>query len=332
MSTRTTARMRARRTGGTRQWLVAVLVVGLAGCASPPSDEPAGAPADRADLNASAWARQSVVGAAPDWRHKTFGDRRPTDYLPVAQAGRAAIQARSVAGNSTLRTEVATPPGQTAGRLRFSWFVERLNDGADLRDRDIDDAVARVILTFDGDHNARFAPRDHLLSELARLITGEPLPYATLMYVWDNRYPVGTVIPNPHSERIRQLVVETGPARLGQWVDVERDVQADFRSVFGEAPGPLLSVGVMTDANNTGATVESWYGPVQLGFVSPAAVVNGRTPPDGAAPEHRASAPGGPCPVAPWPAADPANPPATGTTAPAVRCGPVHPPQAAPGS
>lgn len=314
------------------RWLAAALVAGLAGCAGTPSDVPADAPADRADLNESDWARQSAVGAAPDWRHKTFGDRRPTDYRPVAQTGRAAIQARSVAGNSTLRTGVATPPGLTAGRLRFSWFVERLNDGADLRDRDIDDAVARIILTFDGDHNARFAPRDHLLSELARLITGEPLPYATLMYVWDNRYPVGTVIANPHSERIRQLVVETGPARLGQWVDLERDVQADFRRVFGEAPGPLLSVGVMTDANNTGATVESWYGPVQLGFVSPAAVVNGRTPPDGAAPEHRASAPGGPCPAAPWLAADPASLPAAGTTAPAVRCGPVHPPPAAPGS
>lgn len=290
MSTRTPAPMRTSRTGGWCRWRAAVLVVGLAGCAGTPSDVPVDAPASRGDLNASAWARQSVVGPASVWRHKTFGDRRPTDYRPVVQAGLAAIQARSVAGNSTLRTEVAAPSGQTAGRLRFSWFVERLNDDADLRDRDIDDAVARVILTFDGDHNARFAPRDHLLSELARLITGEPLPYATLMYVWDNRYPVGTVIANPHSERIRQLVVESGPARLGQWVNMERDVQADFRSVFGEAPGPLLSVGVMTDANNTGATVESWYGPVQLGFV-PAAGVNGRTPPDAAAPEQRAVAP-----------------------------------------
>ena len=86
--------------------------------------------------------------------------------------------------------------------------------------------------------------------------------YATLVYVWDNRYPVGTVIPNPHSNRIRQLVVESGPERLGRWVDVERDVQADYRQVFGEAPGALHSVGVMSDTNNTGATVDAWFGPV----------------------------------------------------------------------
>lgn len=250
--------MRLLRSWFLCRWLAVVLGAGLAGCAS--------VPADWDDLNRAVWARQSAVGTDAHWRHKTFGDRHPTAYRPVEWAGRAAIHARSEGGNSTLRTDVVAPSGQTAGRLRFSWFVQRLNDAADLRDRDIDDAVARVILSFDGDRNARFAPRDHLLSELARLIGGEPLPYATLMYVWDNRYPVGTVIANPHSERIRQLVVESGPARLGQWVDMERDVQADFRQAFGEAPGPLLSLGLMSDANNTGATVEAWYGPMQLGF------------------------------------------------------------------
>lgn len=243
-----------------------MLVMLLVGCASEPPSW-----TDGPDYDRSAWARASSIDASGSegWVHKTFGDRKPTRYQPSLQAGRPALYARSEAGNSTLRRTVVASGGQLADRLRFSWFVPRLNDEADLRDRDIDDAVARVILTFDGDRSARFTARDHMLSELANLITGEPLPYATLMYVWDNRYPVGTVIPNPHSDRIRQLVIESGPARLGRWVDVERDVQADFRQVFGETPGPLHSVGVMSDANNTGATVEAWYGPLQLSFSPP---------------------------------------------------------------
>ena len=148
--------------------------------------------------------------------------------------------------------------------LRFSWFVPALIEQADLKNRDVDDAVARIILTFDGAREQAFSSRDHMLSELARLVTGEPLPYATLMYVWDNRYPIGTIIPNPHTTRIRQLVVESGPGRLGQWVDIERDVQADFRRVFGESPGALLSIGIMTDSNNTGTETEAWFGPVSL--------------------------------------------------------------------
>jgi hypothetical protein len=84
------------------------------------------------------------------------------------------------------------------------------------------------------------------------------------MYVWDNRYPVGSVIPNPHTQRIRQLVIDSGPQGLNRWRDHERDIEADFRAAFGEAPGRRTAVGVMTDANNTGETVNAWYGPVSL--------------------------------------------------------------------
>lgn len=229
----------------------------LAGCAS---TRPSPAMGD------SDWVRQTRVAGidAPlAWSHKLFGDRKPTDYRPVEHAGRPAMLARSEAGNSTLRAPLMLPAGRVPDRLSFSWFVPALNDKADLMDSETDDAVVRVILSFDGDRS-RFTARDHVLSELAQLITGEPLPYATLMYVWDNRYPVGTVIPNPHTQRIRKLVVESGPQRLNQWVDFTRDVQADFRRAFGETPGALTGMGIMSDANNTGESVTAWFGPLTL--------------------------------------------------------------------
>lgn len=58
---------------------------------------------------------------------------------------------------------------------------------------------------------------------------------------------------------------KSGSSQLGRWVDIERDVQADFQHAFGEAAGPLRSVGLLSDTNNTGATVDAWYGPVTLG-------------------------------------------------------------------
>lgn len=246
---------------------LAGLCLVLAGCASaPPFGGVGDADAPEA-VHASAWAAYSRIEADTadaGWVHQTFGDRKPTQYQAARLQGRPAVHAHSAAANSSLRKAVVLPPGLTAGLLRFSWFVPRLNDAADLRDSDIDDAVARVVLSFDGDRTERFTARDHLVSELALLLTGESLPYATLMYVWDNRYPVGTVIANPHTARIRQLVVESGPAQLGRWVEQARDVQADFRHAFGEPPGPLRSIGLLSDANNTGATVDAWYGPVVI--------------------------------------------------------------------
>ena len=45
---------------------------------------------------------------------------------------------------------------------------------------------------------------------LAEALTGERPPYATLVYVWDATAPVGTVIINPRSDRIRKIVVDSG--------------------------------------------------------------------------------------------------------------------------
>ena len=66
-----------------------------------------------------------------------------------------------------------------------------------------------------------------------------------------------------------QIVVESGPERLNQWVDFDRDIEADFKKAFGETPGALIGLGLMTDSNNSGATVTAWYGPLDVTLSSP---------------------------------------------------------------
>lgn len=251
-----------------RRALLGGLSLLAAGCASlsEPVEEPGPLQADEPSLAGSAWAlasQFSVATARGNWVHRRFGSQPVTRYLAAHHEGRPAVHAVSRAGNSALR-QMLQPVDLPAGtQLRFSWWLAALNERADLRDSEIDDAVVRMILSFDGDRS-KFSARDHLLSELAHALTGEPLPDATLMYVWDHRYPVGTVIDNPHTRRIRQLVVQSGPEDLRRWVDHERDVRADFASAFGEPMPRLKGVAVMSDSNNTGASVEAWFGPVRL--------------------------------------------------------------------
>lgn len=241
--------------------------LGLAGCALMPREhDPAAADAA---IDTSRWAQAADVrslGLSAGWRHQRYGPQRPTQYRATEHDGRPALHAYSEAGNSTLRLSLPSP-ADPAQRLRFSWWVPALNDKADLADADIDDAVVRVMLGFGGDQSG-WRPRDHMLSELARLVTGEPMPDATLMYVWDMRYPVGTVLSNPHTTRIRMIVVQSGEAGLSRWHDFDRDVVADYRLAFGAEPGPLTGIGLMSDANNTGATVQAWFGPVRTSAVN----------------------------------------------------------------
>jgi hypothetical protein len=238
--------------------LLGCLTLALAACASNPDR----AAVDKA-LNASPWAQASQLPTtAPDalWRHQGIGSRPASDYTPTRHAGRAALAAYSERGDSLIRLPVAVE-GADMGQLRFSWFIDKLNPEADLADRHLDDAVARIILQFGGDRSA-FSGRDNLVSELMHALTGEPLPFATLMYVWDHRYPVGTVIPHARTARIKTLVIESGDAKLGQWVDFDRDVAADFQQAFGHAPESLNGLALMTDSNNTRQPAHAWYGPL----------------------------------------------------------------------
>jgi hypothetical protein len=122
--------------------------------------------------------------------------------------------------------------------------------------------VVRVILYFDGDRS-QLSPRDQRLSEWIQLATGEPLPYASLVYVWDHHHPVDAVLKHPRTDRIRSLVAESGADRLGRWVDIQRDVRADYERAFGHPPGALIGIALMTDANNTQQVSRAWYGPLR---------------------------------------------------------------------
>lgn len=231
-----------------------LMVLSLLGCASLP--EPAGP-------RPAHWMKGSLASLGDGlWLHTPLPGKRETDFRPDRRDGRDAVAVTAASSASMLRRQVRVAPSEL-GQLQFSWLVPALIPGADMALREADDAPVRVVLAFEGDRS-RFSARNAMLSELARTLTGEPMPYATLMYVWCPQRPVGSVIHNPRTDRIRKLVVESGPQRLGRWLDYARDVRADFVQAFGEEPGALLAVGIMTDTDNTGTTTQAWYGPVQL--------------------------------------------------------------------
>jgi hypothetical protein len=162
-----------------------------------------------------------------------------------------------------LRRKLRIDPAEL-GNVRFSWKVPELIADADIATRDADDSPVRVILAFEGDRS-RLSPKNAMLSELALALTGEEMPYATLMYVWCNKREPGSVITSARTDRVRTIVVESGPKKLDRWLDYERDIRADFERAFGEAPGALIGIAIMTDSDNTRSTARAWYGPVLLG-------------------------------------------------------------------
>jgi hypothetical protein len=229
----------------------------LGGCSAlaPPGQAP--------DLTSSPWATEGVPAhRLGEWAHLAFPGKRPVEFRYVRSEGRDAVAATSASAASMLRKKIRVEPAEL-GAFRFSWKVPELIAEADLASRENDDSPVRIVMAFEGDRS-RFSPRDQAMSELARVLTGEDMPYATLMYVWCNTRKPGTVIRSPRTDRVRKLVVESGPANLGRWLDYERDIQADFALAFGEPPGALVGIAIMTDSDNTRTRTRAWYGPARL--------------------------------------------------------------------
>jgi hypothetical protein len=196
------------------------------------------------------------------WQAMRLPGKLLTAYRVAPQGPRDALLAEAASSASMLRQALHIHPDQL-GALQFDWRVDQLIPGADMRQRDAEDSPVRLIMVFEGDRQ-RFSAKNNMLSELTLSLTGEPLPYATLMYVWCNDCPAESVIVNPRTDRIRKLAVESGAERVGQWLNYRRDIRADFIKAFGEEPGALLGLAIMTDTDNTRSTTRAWYGTIRL--------------------------------------------------------------------
>lgn len=204
---------------------------------------------------------KQVPGTIP-WQHFKIPGKQPTAYNDTSTDGRPAVMASAVSSASMLRQSVRVEPAMLQD-IVFSWKVRHLIPGADLTQRDTHDSPVRLVLAFEGDRS-EFSMKNAMLSELSLTLTGEPMPYATLMYVWCNACAKDTLYINPRTDRIREIVLEAGPERLGQWLDYRRDIRADYVKAFGQEPGALVDVGLMTDTDNTRQSAVAWYGPISL--------------------------------------------------------------------
>lgn len=236
-----------------------VTVATLAGCAGvTPTPERVVLP--EVARFSSAKAGEAMPGG---WRAMTLSRyKQATEYRLVADDGRTVVRASADASASGLIHDVSVDL-KAFPMLRWRWKVNELIASADNTRHSHEDSPVRLLVTFEGD-KSKWDFSDRLFATQLRMMTGAELPYATLMYIWENRAPKGTIIENAHTSRVKMIVAETGRDRLGYWIEESRDLREDFLRAFGEEPGRVRAVAVMTDSDNTGEKCHAYYG--DIGF------------------------------------------------------------------
>lgn len=221
-----------------------------------------GIPARSAEnvLAVGAFSQAAEGSLPPGWKPQIFKKKntKQTVYHMVRDGEITVVRAESVGTASGIEHEIPVDL-KAFPVLRWRWKVDNVVASGDPRRKDKDDYAARVYVTF------AFEPDKASFGERLRFRTTRALssnvPFAAIAYIWASRTPVGTVVASPHmGDVVKLIVVESGDARVGQWMAEERNVYEDYRRAFGKEPPRVSGVAIMTDTDNTQERATAYYG------------------------------------------------------------------------
>ena len=191
---------------------------------------------------------------------KINDQKKPTTYEFVEDQGAIVLHASADGAASLLGYKTGFEL-DAAPMISWRWKISRLIASADNAVASKEDSPVRVVLEFDGDRSKlSFSDRSQIAT--GKLLSGRELAYATLMYIWSNKEPVGKIIAGPRTGRIQMVVASSGASGVGAWQTISRNAVDDYKKAFNEEPGKLTGVAVLTDTDNTGESVEAWYGDI----------------------------------------------------------------------
>jgi hypothetical protein len=211
--------------------------------------------------------RFSVEKAGDDlpagWKPLAFKKiEKHTIYKLYRDDETTVVKAVSHASASGLMREIMINPKEYP-IVQWRWKVEKVLEKGDVYRKEGDDYAARIYITFEYDAS-KLSFFDRLEYGAAKLVYGQYPPLGAINYIWESRAPVGTIVSNPFTSRVKMIIVESGREKLNQWVSEERNVFEDCVKAFGKEPPAISGVAIMTDTDNTGESTTAYYGDIRF--------------------------------------------------------------------
>jgi Protein of unknown function (DUF3047) len=137
--------------------------------------------------------------------------------------------------------------------LHFKWRLDKALVKASLKSKAAEDIALKVCLSFDLPVQ-QIPLGERTKFKLAQMFSHDPLPTATLCYIWAHAENIGVEQASPYTGRVHYIVLNSGESQLKTWQEHQRNVSADFLKAFGAESTvvpPVTAIIVGADSDNT---------------------------------------------------------------------------------
>lgn len=194
------------------------------------------------------------AGLSHQWKEQGFPSIARHNIFSLASEpdGNHYLKVESDRSSSAQGVHLTFSPRQCP-HVSWRWRISNTIAAGDLTRKEGDDAAAKLYVVFRGPS------------------FWNPLDKRILVYLWDHRAPVGAIYPNawfPAKERM--VIVESGTAKVGQWVVEQIHLASDFARAFpGEEPGEVEGVAFLADTDNTRSRVTAGFDDLTIRCTEP---------------------------------------------------------------
>jgi len=171
---------------------------------------------------------------AIDWMRRNDWKEQKGSAAPFFIEG-GVLYMRSASSSTTIGSELSPEVDPVEfPEIEFSIRVDEVPPGADVTNRNRDDAAFRLFLLFDKGGFLSLTP-----------------PH-TIGYVWDTTLKTGETGRAANFGQVRYVAIGSGGEGQGEWKVIRRNVRGDYKLLFGKDRVPRIkAIGLKCDSNHT---------------------------------------------------------------------------------
>ena len=207
-------------------------------------------------------AYESPTPFVDGWELIKLGQEDPTDYQFVDMGGTRVVRAASDNAVSGLRKKIKVDPAEYP-LINWRWQISNLLESGDVTSKKGDDFAARIFITFEYDIK-KLPFGERLKYRTVKLLGYNDIPLRAINYIWANKAEAGTIVNNAHTSWVKMIAVRDSNTPLNSWHTEVRNIYEDYEAAFGEKPGAITSIAIMTDTDNTGESTMAYFGDIVL--------------------------------------------------------------------